>query len=465
MHSKGRCYIEQDYGGRISRGRHARAAPGEQLPPPNHAVCLPAASCVLRAAGSKTMLTMTCWHARARTAGGLRQRAGLWRQAAVLVAAAIVGYAVCVYRAGPAASAVELVQRSHEQHLQHAMRVASKHGVHVAAGSKLEGEEDGGEAAAPAAPSDYVAEKGGASVWLASVVIFTCGAIGLGFAGFLFYTVSQVSLDSDSDGESAALVAAAKESDEELVEIYEIVREGAKSFLWAEYQICFAFIAVFGTLILVLTSRVSNASGEGEWKWNIGAITATSFLVGGLTSILSGYIGMMVAVYSNARTAVSAKKQGEAGWTSSFNCAFRAGGVMGYSLVAISMIILYCLALIYREIFSKFDGDVRSIDYKTLFECLAGYGLGGSAIAMFGRVGGGIFTKAADVGADLSGKVIGVGGQKLDEDSPFNPGVIADNVGDNVGDVAGMGADLFGSFAESTCAALVIAAQTEDLLN
>ena len=374
------------------------------------------------------------------------------------MAAAIVGYAVCVYRAGPAASAVELVQRSHEQHLQHAMRVASKHGVHVAAGSKLEGEEDGGEAAAPAAPSDYVAEKGGASVWLASVVIFTCGAIGLGFAGFLFYTVSQVSLDSDSDGESAALVAAAKESDEELVEIYEIVREGAKSFLWAEYQICFAFIAVFGTLILVLTSRVSNASGEGEWKWNIGAITATSFLVGGLTSILSGYIGMMVAVYSNARTAVSAKKQGEAGWTSSFNCAFRAGGVMGYSLVAISMVILYCLALIYREIFSKFDGDVRSIDYKTLFECLAGYGLGGSAIAMFGRVGGGIFTKAADVGADLSGKVIGVGGQKLDEDSPFNPGVIADNVGDNVGDVAGMGSDLFGSFGEAACAALLIGA-------
>jgi len=101
---------------------------------------------------------------------------------------------------------------------------------------------------------------------------------------------------------------------------------------------------------------------------------------------------------------------------------------------------------------------VRSVNYKALFECLAGYGLGGSSIAMFGRVGGGIFTKAADVGADLSGKVIGVGGQKLDEDSPFNPGVIADNVGDNVGDVAGMGSDLFGSFGEAACAALLIGA-------
>jgi len=327
-------------------------------------------------------------------------------------------------------------------------------GLKVAKGTTLEGEDGAtGEAA-----GGYIAEVGGANVWMASTVIFTCGVIGLLFAGFLFYTVSQISLDTANDSENAALVQASKDSDEELKAIYEIVRTGAQSFLWAEYQICFIFIACFGLLILVLTSRVSDESGNGTWKWNIGALTALSFLVGGLTSILSGYIGMMVAVYSNARTAVSAKKSGEAGWTASFNCAFRAGGVMGYSLVAISMMILYALALIYREIFSKFDGDVRSIDYKTLFECLAGYGLGGSAIAMFGRVGGGIFTKAADVGADLSGKVIGVGGQKLDEDSPFNPGVIADNVGDNVGDVAGMGSDLFGSFGEASCAALLIGA-------
>jgi Na+/H+-translocating membrane pyrophosphatase len=95
-----------------------------------------------------------------------------------------------------------------------------------------------------------------------------------------------------------------------------------------------------------------------------------------------------------------------------------------------------------------------------LFECVAGYGLGGSTVALFGRVGGGIYTKAADVGADLAGKVC----EGLDEDSPNNPGTIADNVGDNVGDIAGMGADLFGSLAEATCAALVVSAASIDLL-
>merc|ERR1719453_3038859 len=93
------------------------------------------------------------------------------------------------------------------------------------------------------------------------------------------------------------------------------------------------------------------------------------------------------------------------------------------------------------------------------YEAIAGYGLGGSSIALFGRVGGGIYTKAADVGADLSGK----NEYGLDEDDPRNPAVVADNVGDNVGDIAGMGSDLFGSFAESSCAAMVIAAQSQDL--
>jgi inorganic pyrophosphatase len=105
--------------------------------------------------------------------------------------------------------------------------------------------------------------------------------------------------------------------------------------------------------------------------------------------------------------------------------------------------------------------DSTSDDVKTMFEMIAGYGLGGSTVALFGRVGGGIYTKAADVGSDLAGKVVA----GLEEDDPSNPGVIADNVGDNVGDIAGMGADLFGSLAESTCAALVVASTSEELVS
>jgi Na+/H+-translocating membrane pyrophosphatase len=136
-----------------------------------------------------------------------------------------------------------------------------------------------------------------------------------------------------------------------------------------------------------------------------------------------------------------------------FNTAFRAGSVMGFALSGLGILVLYLLLLVYAQLFEQED-------WILMMDCISGYGLGGSAIALFGRVGGGIYTKAADVGADLCGKVIA----GLPEDSPRNPATIADNVGDNVGDVAGMGADLFGSFAESTCAALVIAAQTPDLL-
>ena len=99
-------------------------------------------------------------------------------------------------------------------------------------------------------------------------------------------------------------------------------------------------------------------------------------------------------------------------------------------------------------------------DVATLFEMVAGYGLGGSTVALFGRVGGGIYTKAADVGSDLAGKVV----ENLPEDDPSNPGVVADNVGDNVGDIAGMGSDLFGSLAESTCAALVVAGTSTEII-
>merc|ERR1719359_598693 len=128
---------------------------------------------------------------------------------------------------------------------------------------------------------------------------------------------------------------------------------------------------------------------------------------------------------------------------------------MGFALCALGLGVLLALLLAYRVHFS----DVS--EWATMMDCVAGFGLGGSSVAMFGRVGGGIYTKAADVGADLVGKVV----HGLEEDDPKNPATIADNVGDNVGDVAGMGSDLFGSLAESTCAALVIASTSSDLLD
>jgi inorganic pyrophosphatase len=161
---------------------------------------------------------------------------------------------------------------------------------------------------------------------------------------------------------------------------------------------------------------------------------------------------MIIATQTNYRTTYCAKRS----LAAAFRTAFRAGCAMGFALVSIGLLILMILILIYKSARSLDDKGKASDYYALLFESIAGYGLGGSFVALFGRVGGGIYTKAADVGADLVGKVE----SNLPEDSPRNPATIADNVGDNVGDVAGMSADLFGSFAESTCAALVISSTT-----
>ncbi|RWW44632.1 hypothetical protein BHE74_00049591 [Ensete ventricosum] len=150
---------------------------------------------------------------------------------------------------------------------------------------------------------------------------------------------------------------------------------------------------------------------------------------------------MKIATYANARTTLEARK----GVGKAFITAFRSGAVMGFLLAANGLLVLY----ISINLFKLYYGD----DWEGLFEAITGYGLGGSSMALFGRVGGGIYTKAADVGADLVGKVE----RNIPEDDPRNPAVIADNVGDNVGDIAGMGSDLFGSYAESSCAALVVA--------
>ena len=208
--------------------------------------------------------------------------------------------------------------------------------------------------------------------------------------------------------------------------------------------------------------------------------TTVSFLSGVICSVVCGFIGMRVAVFTNARTAKQAEKglragqaehpgdsdslkgqQAAEGFELAFDTAFRGGAVMGFALVSLGLIVLFILIngyyLYYTQAYKNSTEGYKQT--RLMYEAIAGYGLGGSSVALFGRVGGGIYTKAADVGADLAGKVEA----GLREDDPRNPAVIADNVGDNVGDIAGMGADLFGSFAEASCAAMVISSQSPQL--
>ncbi|KAG5180782.1 inorganic pyrophosphatase [Tribonema minus] len=276
----------------------------------------------------------------------------------------------------------------------------------------------------------------------ATSLIIGSVAIGLVWAASQFVLINNIKLVSS--GEERGLtsgndgVQTAK-----LREIYQAIKDGADAFLNAEYTICLVFIIVFGAAVFFLISI-----GQGSWLQ--GMFTTIAFVLGALTSILSGWIGMKVAVHSNVRTTIGAQ---QGGYKAAFNCAFRAGAVMGFALTSMAVLVLYIALYVYRQYFPETQWDI-------MMDCISGYGLGGSSIAMFGRVGGGIYTKAADVGADLVGKVV----HGIPEDDPRNPATIADNVGDNVGDVAGMGADLFGSYAESTCAALVIAATCPDLV-
>jgi H+-translocating diphosphatase len=212
-----------------------------------------------------------------------------------------------------------------------------------------------------------------------------------------------------------------------------LIQDGAITFLKAEYVFLGVFIVIFAILILVID------------KFRF--FTVVAFILGAFTSIVSGFIGMYVATRANVRVTYMACSK-ENALRNAFNVAFRGGCVMGFCLVSLALAILTILIFVYIQIL-KPEGVA---DFTAMFEFIAGYGLGGSTVALFCRVGGGIYTKAADVGADLVGKnLLG-----LSEDSPENPATIADNVGDNVGDIAGMGSDLFGSFAESTCAALVV---------
>lgn len=212
-----------------------------------------------------------------------------------------------------------------------------------------------------------------------------------------------------------------------------LIQEGATTFLMAEYVFLGIFLVVFTILILLVD--------------NFKVYTAIAFILGAVTSTFSGYIGMYVATRANVRVTYKASLQRDP-LKEAFNVAFRGGCVMGFCLVSLALAVLTAIIFVYMLVLQPKSTE----EFRTLFEFIAGYGLGGSTVALFCRVGGGIYTKAADVGADLVGKVF----LNLAEDSPENPATIADNVGDNVGDIAGMGADLFGSLAESTSAALVV---------
>jgi len=251
---------------------------------------------------------------------------------------------------------------------------------------------------------------------------------GIGVAFFYMKKVMDIPIDLGLE----------KEESDKLKAIHGAIAEGAMAFLKQEYKVLAIFMVGFAIVIALLIDdhHTENVS-EGIY-------TAAAFLFGALISIVSGYIGMKVATAGNARTTVSARNNiGDA-----FRVALNSGAVMGFSLVGLASLGLITIFLVMSAILPE------DLPNNVLMEIIAGFGLGGSSIALFARVGGGIFTKAADVGADLVGKVE----KGIPEDDPRNPAVIADNVGDNVGDVAGMGADLFGSCAESTCAALVISA-------
>jgi K(+)-stimulated pyrophosphate-energized sodium pump len=206
-----------------------------------------------------------------------------------------------------------------------------------------------------------------------------------------------------------------KVENERVNELSEIIHGGAMAFLSREYRWLFPFALLVGALL---------------W-FTIGMGTSISFLVGALFSAVAGYIGMTVATRSNGKTSFAATL----GMNEALGIAFRGGSVMGMSVVGLGVLgIMICYALFK-------DPNI-----------VTGFGFGASSIALFARVGGGIYTKAADVGADLVGKVEA----GIPEDDPRNPAVIADNVGDNVGDIAGMGADLFESYVNSIIAAMAI---------
>ena len=224
---------------------------------------------------------------------------------------------------------------------------------------------------------------------------------------------------------------------ERMVEISTAIKEGALAFLNAEYRLLLIFVVVASAALFGISTAVETTS------WMI----VPAFVIGAIFSAFAGNIGMRIATEANARTAEAAKTS----LPKALQVSFGGGTVMGLGVAGLAVLGLTLLFLFFVGQFMGQDGSFYD-NMTVVLEALAGFSLGAESIALFARVGGGIYTKAADVGADLVGKVEA----GIPEDDPRNPATIADNVGDNVGDVAGMGADLFGSYVATVLAAMVL---------
>ena len=231
---------------------------------------------------------------------------------------------------------------------------------------------------------------------------------------------------------------------ERMKEISTYIAEGAMAFLKAEYKILTYFVVIVAILLGIMGYADTNS------HWSI----ALSFIFGALFSALAGFIGMKVATKANVRTAQAARTS----LSKALQVSFTGGSVMGMGVAGLAVLGLGSLFIILKTVFAP-NSPVDSEEMKRAIEILTGFSLGAESIALFARVGGGIYTKAADVGADLVGKVEA----GIPEDDPRNPATIADNVGDNVGDVAGMGADLFGSYVATVLATIVLGREVTGL--
>jgi K(+)-stimulated pyrophosphate-energized sodium pump len=217
-----------------------------------------------------------------------------------------------------------------------------------------------------------------------------------------------------------AYVRSQPAGNEVMSDLAEAIQSGAMAFLRREYSVLLPFVAVVAAML---------------W-WLIGGQTAAAYVFGAFCSILAGFIGMRAATLANVRTTEAARAEGQ---EKALRVAFGGGAVMGLAVASLGLAGLGAVLLMF---------DPEAVGLRSFGEIVSGFAMGASSIALFARIGGGIYTKAADVGADLVGKVEA----GIPEDDPRNPATIADNVGDNVGDVAGMGADIFESYVGSIVA-------------